>query len=165
MEKRLNRIKRFAKRKEGENWRFRSFLKSCGIESEEMDAIVHRLYREVSAKIDCKACANCCKEALPLLDEEDMERLTSGLGISTTELKEQYLVEESNGKEYTFNKMPCPFLKDNLCSCYDYRPENCISYPHIHKRGFKSRLMRVIDNCSVCPIVYNVYEELKREIR
>ena len=161
METRINRIRRYSKSKEEQNWRFRSFLKTYG--SDEIDAIVHRLYREVSAEIDCRACGNCCKEILPLLDEGDMERLANGLGISIAELKEQYLVKDDDGK-YTFNSVPCPFLKNNVCSCYDYRPENCVSYPHIHKEGFVFRLMGVIDNCSVCPIVYNVYEQLKREV-
>ena len=32
------------------------------------------------------------------------------------------------------------------------------------KKNFTSRLMGVIGNCSVCPIVFNVYELLKGEI-
>lgn len=42
--------------------------------------------------------------------------------------------------------------------------ENCISYPHLHKKDFTSRLIGVIENCSVCPIVFNVYERLKERI-
>lgn len=162
MQTKIRKIKRLAKRKRDENWSFRSFLKTCN--GDEMDAIVHRLYREISSKIDCRACANCCKEILPVLDQEDMDKLSSGLGVSTAQLKEQYLVEEGVPKEYIFNKMPCPFLKNKACSCHDHRPESCVSYPHLHKEGFVHRLIGVVDNCSVCPIVYNVYELLKREV-
>ena len=162
MKTNIKKIKKLAKRKEDENWRFRSFLKGC--DEERIDSIVHRLYREVSSKIDCKACANCCKEALPILDQEDMDKLSSGMGISTTRLKEQYLVKADEPTGYTFSKTPCPFLKDNACLHHAHRPENCVSYPHLHKEGFMFRLINVVGNCSVCPIVFNVYEGLKREV-
>jgi Fe-S-cluster containining protein len=93
-----------------------------------------------------------------------MERLAKGLGISIAQLKENFLVEYDTPEKYRFSTMPCPFLKDNLCSQYEYRPDDCMSYPHVHKKDFTSRLMGIVWNCSVCPIVYNVYEELKREI-
>ena len=33
-----------------------------------------------------------------------------------------------------------------------------------HKKEFTSRLISVIENSSLCPIVYNVYEFAKREL-
>lgn len=95
----------------------------------------------------------------------DVEKFSKGLGFSVLEFKEKYLVEAvgESGK-YTFNKKPCPFLKDNLCSHYDLRPDDCKSFPHFHKKEFTSRLINVIENCSLCPIVYNVYELLKGEV-
>jgi Fe-S-cluster containining protein len=55
-------------------------------------------------------------------------------------------------------------LKDNLCINYDHRPKDCSSYPHLHKNEFLSRTWGVIDNYSVCPIVFNTYEILKIEL-
>ena len=46
----------------------------------------------------------------------------------------------------------------------NYRPKDCVSYPYLLKKDFTSRLMGVIGNCSVCPIVFNVYELLKDEV-
>jgi Fe-S-cluster containining protein len=65
---------------------------------------------------------------------------------------------------YTFNTNPCPFLKGNNCTIHNFRPDDCRSYPHLHKKNFISRTIGVIKNCSVCPIVFNVYENLKNEM-
>ena len=164
METNIRKIRKLAKKKEDENWEFRTYLKMCDIPSERIDSIVHRLYQKVSSEIDCAKCANCCKDALPVLDQEDMERLAKGLRISVDQLKEQFLIKADTPGKYTFSSTPCPFLKGKLCSQYNYRPKDCVSFPHLHKENFTSRTMTVVWNCSVCPIVYNVYEELKREI-
>jgi len=98
------------------------------------------------------------------LDQEDIARFSKCLGISVTQFKDQYLVKGEDPEKFVFNKKPCPFLKDNLCSHYTYRPKDCIYYPHLHKSGFIFRLMNVIEHCSICPIVFNVYKYLKDEI-
>ncbi len=164
METDPNKIKRISIKKESENWEFRSFLKRCNLPSEEIDSIVHKLYRKIASEIDCKTCANCCKEVQPTLDSEDIERFSKGLGISIAHFKNRYLIEGDESNEYIFNQKPCTFLNAKLCSCYDYRQKNCMSYPHLHKTDFISRLINIIGNCSICPIVFNVYECLKNEI-
>ena len=87
----LKKIKEVAEKKEDENWQFRSFLKGCDIEVEELDVIVHGVFEEVSGQIDCTACGNCCREISPGLDHEDIERLSRGLGISFEDFKERFL--------------------------------------------------------------------------
>jgi hypothetical protein len=159
----IAKIEKLSKRKANENWKFRAFLKSTPIPTEKIDAIVHRLNEQVSAQIDCTACANCCKTVSPTLDEEDVVTFAQGLGISSEQLKSQYLVEDEEG--FTFNATPCPFLVDNKCSNYEHRPKACASYPHLHKEDFIFRTIGVINNCSVCPIVFNVVERLKGELR
>jgi hypothetical protein len=163
METDLNKIKKLSKEKEKENWRFRTFLKNCDMSSEKIDSVVYRLYRQVSSEIDCKTCRNCCKEMQPALDQEDIEKFSKCLGNSVDQFKDQYLVKDQESGKFVFNKKPCPFLKDNLCSNYAYRPKDCISFPHLHKKHFTSRLIGVVHNCSICPIVFNVYERLKDE--
>ena len=164
METDLDKIKKLSKENEDKNWKFRSFLKECGISRDKIDSIEHRLYKKVSSEIDCKTCANCCKQVQPTLDQEDIEGFSECLDISVAQFKEKYLVKDDDPKKFVFKKKPCPFLKDNLCSHYTNRPKDCVSYPHLHKNGFTLRLMGVIGNCSICPIVYNVYEYLKDEI-
>jgi Fe-S-cluster containining protein len=162
IEKDINKIRRLAKQKEGENYKFRSFLKGCDMG--RIDVIVHRLYRAISSKIDCKTCGNCCKKVLPVLNKKDIKRLTNGLKISVDIFKDKYLIEKENNGGITFNKKPCPFLNSKICSQYKYRPEDCRSYPHLHKKYFVSRLINVIENTSICLIVFNVYEALKEEV-
>ena len=156
-------VAQLAKKRDDENWRFRRFLKESPLKIEELDAIVHRHYEEVAARIDCQACGNCCRVCLPTLDEADVNRLAAGLGITPDELTTRHLTRDEDG-HLTFNRLPCPFLVGNSCSVYEHRPEICRSYPHLHKPRFVSRLMQAIANCSICPISFNVYERLKEEL-
>jgi Fe-S-cluster containining protein len=56
-------------------------------------------------------------------------------------------------------------LLDNACTVYPDRPGVCRAYPTLYKEGFVRNLGITFSNCSVCPIVYNVYELVKMEIR
>jgi len=90
----LKKIKETAEKKWDENWEFRSFLKGYDIEVRELDSIVHGLFKEVSGESDCTACGNCCREILPVLEREDIARLSRGLGISPKNFKERFLVKD-----------------------------------------------------------------------
>ena len=161
----LKYIEEMAEEKAQENWRFRTFLKQLDMDTEELDALVHEITDEVSSQIDCTKCANCCKQIAPVLDKDDISGFASGLKMPVPEFKEKYLTEsEDTPSKHKFNELPCPFLKDNLCSNYECRPSDCVSYPHIHKEDFVSRLWGVVDNYAICPIVFNVYEWLKAEL-
>ncbi len=164
LETNIKRIKELSERNEEENWGFRSFLKFCDTPPHRIDAIVHRLYKKMAAKIDCTKCGNCCKEILPILDEDDISRMAEGLNLSVEEFKKKY-VEVDEEKEFTFNARPCPLLEGTRCSVYETRPEVCRSYPHLHKKEFTCRLISVIGSLSICPIVFNVFNELKGELQ
>ncbi|MFQ5576558.1 MAG: YkgJ family cysteine cluster protein [Anaerolineae bacterium] len=85
--------------------------------------------------------------------------------MSVPEFEQDYLtLKEDNASKRVCKGVPCPFLKDDLCSNYECRPTDCRSYPHLHKDGFVSRLWGVVANYSICPIVFNVYERLKAEM-
>lgn len=163
METNLKEIERISKIKRDENWEFRTFLKGYDIPLEELDSIVHELLDYVSSQIDCTKCGNCCKKVSPLLKENDIKKLSDNLGMPITEFKKQFLKKTDEGG-CTFRMLPCPFLENNICSQYQYRPKVCRSYPHLHKEDFVFRLISVINNYSICPIVFNVYELLKERI-
>jgi Fe-S-cluster containining protein len=166
IETNIKKIQKCCQEKKEKNWEFRRFLKTCNLDTKEIDSIVRQVYREVSYQIDCKACANCCKKASFLIEEKDIIRLARGLNLSLEEFKERYIHDSKkyNGNGYTFNQLPCPFLENNRCKVYRFRPGNCRSFPYLHKKDFVFKIINIIDNCSICPIVFNVYERLKEEI-
>ncbi|TFF97608.1 MAG: YkgJ family cysteine cluster protein [Promethearchaeota archaeon] len=164
MEKNLNKIKSLGKAKKDENYKFRAFLKVCDLTMEEVDEIVHRLYEKYASQMDCRECANCCKVLGTVVDDDDIERLAERLGMSPAEFEEQYVEYDPSLSEKSINIKPCPFLKDNRCQYYDVRPKECAAYPYLHKPYFSARTLGVIENYSVCPLVFNVYEALKAEI-
>lgn len=160
----LNIIKRNAKFREDQNYRFRSFLK--GQDSDKIDKIVYNIYEKVLENIDCTDCANCCIALETSFQIDEIDRLTKFLKIDKTEFINQSTKPDEFGDKDTLflNSKPCQFLKDKKCTIYSLRPDECNSYPYLHKEGFTSRLHGVISNYEVCPIVYNVYELLKRKM-
>jgi len=159
----LNKIKKLSEQNNRENWNFRAFLKGDDAAIEEIDSIVYELYERISSEIDCTICANCCKKVQPVLDQEDIIKCCEGIGVSVSQFKKKYLKFDKEEKNFVFKEKPCPFLKNNLCSIYSHRPKDCKSFPHLHKKEFVFRLWGVVENCSICPIVFNVYEQLKGE--
>lgn len=66
-----------AKKKEDENFKFRSFLKGHADE-EELDEQFLRLHKELLADYDCSKCGNCCKMYKGSISEKE----TVNLGIA-----------------------------------------------------------------------------------
>lgn len=156
---------RLAEERMEENLRFRTFLKGVDLEIEEIDAMVHKHYEYVASRIDCCTCGNCCREASPHLHATDIARLAAEMKLSEEEIRDRFLVPTEEKDTFAFNKLPCPFLSGNRCTVYASRPDDCCSFPHLHKEEFVFRLLRAVENCAVCPIVFNVFERLKDEFR
>ena len=156
----LFQIAQLAKDKEEENLGFNSFLKSSQC-TKKIDEIVHSLYEQIALNIDCTACGNCCEQMDPVFKEKDIQKLSK---CWKDENIKDYLIEDKEEDGFIFN-MTCPFLKENKCLQYVSRPDGCKSYPHLHKKDFISRLIKVMESYPICPIVYNVYERLKVELQ
>lgn len=155
-----------AQKKEDENWRFRTFLKQCDMETDELDKLVGEIARRVQAGIDCTACANCCKEVRPTLSEEDVNRLAPRLKMDRKSFISAYLqpTEPDHENPWRTRATPCPFLQDNRCGVYEDRPANCREYPYLDQADFVFRTMSMIGRASTCPIVFHVLEELKPSV-
>jgi Fe-S-cluster containining protein len=106
--------------------------------------------------------------ALSTLDSEKTNflsiRVAMHLGMNSSEFASRYLkpAEGAGDGPLIMRERPCPFLKDNRCTVHEYRPANCRDYPYLDKPDFTSRTLRMIDRVSECPIVFEVWEELKR---
>ncbi len=159
----LEKISLLSKRKENENFKFRTFLK--GQDSGKVDRIVHRLNKEITDIIDCTECGNCCKELRPDVTEKEISILSAIDNIPKAKYIEEFTERDDFDKIKYLKNIPCKYLKDKKCSVYSDRPNDCRSYPHTHKAGFISRTIGMINNYGICPIVFNLFEELKIELR
>ena len=65
------KLKREAKKKEEENFKFRSFLKGHA-DAEELDKQFLRLHEELFSNYDCSRCRNCCKMYKGNIPKEDI---------------------------------------------------------------------------------------------
>jgi Fe-S-cluster containining protein len=146
------------------NDEFRSCLRRglrCA-DDKELDALVHEIYAEVAPAIDCTACANCCREMCVSVDDLDIERLAKRLGVSSEEFESQHVAVDNDYGEKFMPEEPCPLLGGTMCTVYEDRPTVCREFPHLDKDGFRSRLLGAFGSAEVCPIAFNVLEELKR---
>ncbi len=157
----LTYIQEASEAKERENAAFREFVRwDVELPDRRLNAIVQQTTEQVWARIDCRACANCCKTRYPTFSRKEAQRIAEYLGMTLEDLRTRYLTFDGEVGKYTTRDLPCPFLSENLCSIYDVRPSVCAGYPHLH-RNFRSRLWQISDNAETCPIVYNVLERLK----
>jgi len=159
----LEKISRISREKESENFRFRSFLKRKV--NKTVDNLVHRLNKEIESHIDCTKCGNCCINLKPGITNKEIDKLSKNDHV-TSDFFIQNHTEQDDFEELKYLKdSPCKYLSDKKCSIYTDRPEDCKSYPHIHKPNFNSRTLGVLENYGICPIVFNVFERLKMELR
>ncbi len=118
------------------------------------------LHDEAFEKIDCLACAACCKNYSPRFKGPDIKRIARHLSMKEGEFKERYLVVDEDG-DYVVKSKPCPFLgADNFCSIYEVRPSDCHRFPYTDEDVLLKRPAITLKNASFCPAVYFVLEKL-----
>lgn len=162
LEKDPEKVRQLAAGKMDEHLRLRAFLKWGAVPASLVDRLFHRLGAEVAAEIDCASCGSCCRQLSPVLLPKDVERLARRLRVPNPQLRASLLRKEDD--RFVFARLPCPLLEGTRCSCYTDRPKDCRSYPHLHKKDMTSRLLGVIENAAICPIVFGVLERLKAEL-
>lgn len=128
-----------------------------------LDDLVHELHIDAFSKFSCLDCANCCKTIGPRLIDKDVERLAKHLKMKPSEFMEQYIQVDEDG-DMIFREHPCPFLMpDNYCMVYESRPRACREYPHTDRKRFYQILSLSHKNCETCPVVYEIFEEMKKK--
>lgn len=158
----LVQIKRFGEKQRDDNQKFRAWLKRHNFVERRLKAIA----QDVEEKIDCTACANCCRVATTQVTERDSEQLVKFLRIKLAVFLRDYTVEtEDEGRILKRDENGCVFLSGNLCTVYEARPNTCELFPHLVKGNgsLLSRLWHMPDRAVYCPIVYNTLEEWKVE--
>lgn len=118
------------------------------------------IHEEAFAKIDCLACANCCKNYSPRFKTPDIKRLSKHLRMKESDFIQQYLRVDEDG-DFVTKSSPCPFLgHDNHCSIYDARPSDCRRFPYTDEDVLIKRKEMTLKNSTFCPITYYVLERL-----
>lgn len=157
----LKAIAYFASSHQEENDRFSAFIKEFN--DQAIDAKVQELDALISPTISCTDCGNCCKSLMVCLNEEEANNLSSHLKMDRPVFDEKFLEKGSNGM-MIMNQMPCHFLQDNKCTVYEYRFEGCKEFPALHLPHFKRRVFTTFMHYDRCPIIFNVVEQLKKEM-
>jgi Fe-S-cluster containining protein len=144
----LKKIADAAIKNNQENIAFGEYLKVQ--DSDSLDKIIHKLSDTITPKIDCLDCGNCCNNMRPIATDEALKPF----------------VEPENIQAYKYLKQfACKNLDGNACKVYENRPRECSEYPYLHRDKFATRTHELRQNYEICPIVYNVFEQLKTELK
>lgn len=173
----LRQIRRTARREQAENLAFRSWLASAPMSDLDLDRLVVQLAREATKLADCIACHNCCVVFQPQATDAEIDRLSEFVGIPRAEFIRDHTLSTALA-DVLLQRRPvnrpdpagcegsdaCEFLLEGRCTVYEARPAHCASFPDLLEGGFRRRLWTLVEDCSVCPIVFNVFRELKRQL-
>ncbi|MRT92696.1 YkgJ family cysteine cluster protein [Ancylomarina sp. 16SWW S1-10-2] len=148
LESNLEKIEQLAEERLSENLAFQTYLKTQN--SLKIDEIVHRLYKEVESKIDCRDCGNCCQNLRPIASHKELR---------------QFVAEEDIESVMYAESIKCMHHKNKVCTDYFNRPEECRLFPYLDQDNFISKTYSAIQNYRICPHVFNVVEGLKAELK
>ena len=158
-----DKMKTEAKKKENENFKFRSYLKGHADE-DELDEQFLRLHKELFADYDCRKCRNCCKMYKGSIPAEDIDRDAQCLGVTPEQFVDVYLEKEEYDMNYQTKHKPCDFLQeDGYCKLGDCKPDSCKKYPYTDQPERLSSLLSVLDVIEICPVAFEIFERLKKE--
>ncbi len=123
------------------------------LNKKKVDDYFHPEHVQVFKKIDCLACANCCKTTSPIFRDIDIKRIAKRLKTSEKSFIAATLrIDEDN--DYVLKKSPCLFLNDdNTCQIYEDRPLACREYPHTDRKNMYQIMNLTIQNTLICPAV------------
>jgi Fe-S-cluster containining protein len=159
----LVQIRRLGHQKRNENSRFRAYLRN----HRHSDRRLRRFGEDIEAEIDCTQCANCCRVSEVGITDRDIDKLAKFIGVTREEfLRDSTQRDETNDLILKKTDAGCVFLKDNLCTVYEARPQNCANFPHLVRGtgSIASRMWQLVDRAEYCPIVYNWMEKVKEDI-
>ena len=130
----------------------------------DVDELFHTQHEQVFAEIDCLQCANCCKTTPALVSNEDMNRISKHLQISSKDFMIKYVTKDNDG-DTVLNKSPCTFLgNDNKCGIYEVRPFACKDYPHTNRKKMHQVLDLTIANTEICPAVVRILNNIEESL-
>jgi Fe-S-cluster containining protein len=131
------------------------------VDADELFAAEHEL---AFSEFDCLSCANCCKTTPPLLLNEDINRISRHLRMTSKDFMAKYVKRDEDG-DTVFNSTPCPFLgSDHYCSIYKERPKACREYPHTNRKKMHRILDLTLKNAEICPAVARILSNIEQTL-
>ncbi len=155
-------LENISKEKKDENREFSELVK--GMPSARFDEAVKKWADHYTSRIDCTMCANCCRTIHVGISKKEICSLASACDTDTNEFEKEEVDLEPDGTGGYLSTKPCKFLEGSLCSIYSQRPSSCRSYPGLDGSHLKYRMRRIMDEYSICPIVYHTIEKVKKEL-
>lgn len=152
-----------AKKKENENFKFRTYLK-CHADEDKLDRQFLELHKKFFKDYDCSQCRNCCKMYKGSIPAGDIQKDAEYLKMTPEQFVKKYLEEADYGLSYRTKHKPCDFLQeDGNCRLGDCKPDSCKKYPYTDQPERLSSLLSLLDTITICPVAFEIYEELKKE--
>lgn len=95
---------------------------------------------------------------------EDIRKGSEYLPITEEIFIKQYLCQDSANGIFKTVHTPCDFLQENGdCLLGDCKPDDCAKYPYTDQAERLYSLFSVLEAVEVCPVVFEIYERLKKE--
>jgi len=155
-----SKIEEEFKKVEDENYAFRRYLKNHS-DLDELDEQFAELHNELFKDYDCNKCRNCCKVYSITFEETEIEKAANLIKLTKEEFMDKYIEMTING--YDVKGRPCCFLTENgACEIEKCKPEGCREYPFTNKPERLLSLISIVDFSSVCPVVFEMLEKLKK---
>lgn len=134
------------------------------LKSFDADELFHTQHEQVFEEINCLECGNCCKTTPALITNEDINRISKHLQMTTKIFIHKFVVKDDDG-DLVLNKTPCTFLgTDNYCSIYEVRPNACREYPHTNRKKMQQILNLTVKNAEICPAVVRILERINKSL-
>lgn len=158
-------IHKWKSQKDSKQKRHKKFInKLYKHKGKRLDHFANELHEQTFGKIDCLKCANCCNSIPPIITHTDSKRIAQYLGMKISEFEEKHITIDEDGDK-VFNQSPCYFLNaDNTCQVYEVRPKACREYPHTDNSNFSANLKIHLPNSKYCPAVFNIIEEMIKNV-
>lgn len=126
-------------------------------------AYVKKAEHKTWEKVSCTTCGNCCIKMTPTYTKEDIIRISSHFGISSSQFIKKWL-KKSEG-DYVNIHLPCQFLDEHkLCSIYDIRPFDCAAFPHLSRQPFEDNNSMFAENLNYCPATMEFLKNIEKAI-
>lgn len=133
--------------------------------SEKVDFLFEEGHNAVFKNTNCLACANCCKNYSPIIEQEEIPIIAKALGIGPIQLFQDYIEMDEDG-DFVFKSQPCPMLnlEDNKCRIYENRPQACQGYPHTNMKEMKNHLDLLEKNIEICPAAEEIVSRIIKQL-